>query len=235
MKNKTKLLIKIVKKASKLAQSDFFVKDKDNGGDLVTSVDFAVEDFLIKKLKLLYPGYEIISEESNPDQKIRKNCFVIDPIDGTINFANGLPFWSIQCASIKNWEIDSAVIFMPQLNRLYYADETGAYLNGKKINVKIVPIKNCLFDMKIDENNLISRIKYKNNLRKFGAASIRQAFLASGEIHGVVQYKDLNLWDFLPGKYILEKAGAQFYEIDKYNVISASNEFLEELKTIIKK
>lgn len=128
-------LIDVVKEASSLITPDFEVKAKGNNGDLVTNFDLKIE-----KLKEKYPDFDIVSEENNSDKGITENCFVIDPIDGTVNFANNLPIWAIQVAMIKNNDVVAAVIYAPRLNELYCADSRAAYFNNKKIHVNNMDI-----------------------------------------------------------------------------------------------
>ena len=130
-----KFLIKIAKQASKLVTDSFMVNAKDENNDLITDFDLEIEKFLIQKLNKQYPDYKIISEEFNTNQKQTENYFTIDPIDGTINFANGLPLWGIQIAMVKNFKTCASVLYFPKINQLYYADESGAYFNGKLLDL----------------------------------------------------------------------------------------------------
>ena len=126
-------LIDTVKKASEMITEDFTVKAKGKKGDLVTNFDFEIEKFIIAEINKEYKNFTIVSEEFNKDATLQDNCFTIDPIDGTINFAHNIPLWGIQVGLIREGKTCAAVIFLPKLNELYSADETGAYLNGKKI------------------------------------------------------------------------------------------------------
>ena len=139
-------LIDVVKKASLIINEDFEINAKGNDGDLVTNFDYEVENFIISQIKANYPEFDIVSEEFNSGGKLTENCFVIDPIDGTITFAHGCPDWAIQVACVKNYQTVAAVIYLPKLNEFYCADESGAYLNGKKIKVndKLKPSQ-CLY------------------------------------------------------------------------------------------
>ena len=134
MIKETKFLIKIAKKAASLITPIIEVSEKEKNGDLVTNCDLVLEEFLISKIKKKYPKFEIISEETNSSNALTENCFTIDPIDGTINFAFGLPIWGVQIACIKAGETISAVLYFPDLKQLYYADESGAFLNGRVQN-----------------------------------------------------------------------------------------------------
>ena len=95
MTKELKFLIDTVKEASKLITEEFEVKAKDNKGDLVTNFDYEVEQFMINEIKKAYPNFNIVSEEFNSNEGLTDNCFTIDPIDGTINFANNIPLWGI--------------------------------------------------------------------------------------------------------------------------------------------
>lgn len=128
MKTESQFLRDVVKKANNLSTQKFDTINKGGENDLVTNLDLEIERFLIDEIKKQYPNFDIVSEEFNTNNKITENCFVIDPIDGTINFANNLPLWGIQVACIKNGKTIASVISLPRINEFYYADETGAYL-----------------------------------------------------------------------------------------------------------
>ena len=145
MSMELKFLIELVKEASKLITDEFEVKSKDDKGDLVTNFDYEIEKYIIAKIKKHYPKFSIVSEEYNNKEGLTDNCFTIDPIDGTINFANNIPLWGIQIACIKDKKICAAVIYLPKLNELYYADENGAFLNDIPISVNKLDIKNGLY------------------------------------------------------------------------------------------
>jgi len=83
-------LLRICKQAGELVTDDFAVKSKGGGTDLVTSFDYEIEQFIINQIKKEYPNFGIISEEFNPKAKLTANCFTVDPLDGTVNFAHGL-------------------------------------------------------------------------------------------------------------------------------------------------
>ena len=91
----------LVIRASKLITNEVIVKAKDDKGDLVTNFDYDVENFISNEIKKSYPNFDIVSEEFNTNGKLTENCFTVDPIDGTINFAHGMPLWAIQVACVK--------------------------------------------------------------------------------------------------------------------------------------
>lgn len=231
MNTKSQFLREIVKKANHLAKKEFETKNKGGESDLVTSLDLEIEKFLIDEIKKQYPNFDIVSEEFNSNHKITENCFVIDPIDGTINFANNLPLWGIQIACIENGKTVASCISLPRMNEFYYADETGAYLNDKKISVHEVPIKNALFA--IDGNNNLPSMqrmrKYSSHRRNFGAVCVSMAFVASGRIHGAVFRSD-KPWDYEPGLFICKMAGARIKNINGFHAAAMNQEFLDVLE-----
>lgn len=222
---------RIVLEANKITDKNFEIYAKDGEYDLVTNLDLEIEKYLIEKIKEEYPDFAIVSEEFNTNNEVEDNCFIIDPIDGTINFANNLPLWGIQIACRKGGKTIASVISLPRINEFYYADETGAYLNGEKIKVNEVPIKNALYA--IDGNNNLPCMqrmrKYSSNRRNFGGVCVSMAFLASGRIHGAVFRSD-KPWDYEPGLFLCEMAGAKVLSIKGFHGAAMNQEFLDILK-----
>lgn len=233
MKKDTKFLISLVKRANKLITDEFVVEAKDDKGDLITNFDIAVEKFIIKNLKIKYPDFNIVSEEFNGEVKLSQNCFVIDPIDGTINFAYNIPLWVIQIAMIKNGQTVAAVVYAPKLNELYWADSDGAFLNGKRISVSNYEIKRCIFaggskNLSPADNRIVRHTGTKN-MRCMGSAGVHFAWVASGRLGGTYFRKN-TVWDYLPGQYLVEMAGGKIYNEDNFHLAANSDEFLEVLK-----
>lgn len=126
--------------ALEFAQKGFTLKTKANLGDLVTQADFGVSDFLVKKILALYPGHGIYSEELteviNPTSEYR---WMIDPVDGTRNFAHGIPFWCILVALWHNDEVVLAAAYNPIAQQLFFAEKgKGATLNNVPLHVNEV-------------------------------------------------------------------------------------------------
>ena len=230
MTKELEFLIKIVKEASLLITDEFEVKAKDDKGDLVTNFDYEVEQFIIDAIKKEYPNFDIVSEELNTNNKLTDNCFTIDPIDGTINFAHHVPLWAIQVACIKEGKTCAAVIYLPKLNELYHADENGAFLNDKKIAVNKMTVDKGLYSIE-GPDNVIGESKMKSinrNYRDFHCAAINFAFVASGRL-SATNFTWKTLWDYVPGMYIVEQAGGVTYNDDKVHIAANNNEFLQAL------
>lgn len=223
----------IVKQAIEISKKDFIVNQKGNETDLVTSLDLEIEQFLIQEIKRNYPDFAIVSEEFNHENEITENCFIIDPIDGTINFANGLPLWGIQIACVKNGKTIASVISLPRINEFYWADETGAYLNDTKISVINISTENALYT--IEGNNNLCYIQkmqpYSTHMRKFGAVCVSLAFLASGRIHGSV-YRNDKPWDYAPGLFLCQMAGAHICDKIGFHAAASNQALLDILETV---
>ncbi len=231
MTKDSEFLVEIVKQAENISREAFTVKRKGGENDIVTNLDVKIEEFLIAEIKKAYPNFDIVSEEKNFNKTPTENCFIIDPIDGTKNFANNLPLWAIQIAMKRNGKTVAAVIDMPKMNEFYYADETGAFLNDKKICVNEVPIKNALYTVD-GINNLpaLMRIaKHSTIKRNFGAMCASMAFVAAGRIHGAV-FRNDEVWDFEPGLFLIEKAGGKTMNMPGFHAGAMNEEFLQILK-----
>ena len=226
MSKESDFLVDLVKSASELITDDLIIKAKDNEGDLVTNFDYEIEKYMIERIKEKYPGFTIVSENN----KLTDNCFTIDPIDGTVNFSNGLPLWGIQVACIRNARTIASVIYLPKLNELYYADESGAYLNNKKIHVNNYGIKRGMYTVTA-KDAIIGEIKMrelnKNNCNF--CACINFAWVAAGRLSGTMFRKD-SLWDYIPGQFLVQMAGGEIYNESGAHIAANNKEFLDTLK-----
>lgn len=136
MKNK---LIKIIKKAGKILKKGFY-SNKDvtfkAKKDLVTKYDVAVENYLKKHFSKNFKEFNIIAEESDNSKVEFNNSIIIDPIDGTTNFVNGVPHTAISVGVYRNKKPYLAVVYNPISDELYVAKVgKGAFLNGKELKV----------------------------------------------------------------------------------------------------
>lgn len=230
MNTEARFLIDIVKQAEKIITPEFEVNAKDENGDLITNFDTEIETFIISEIKKHYPNFKIISEEFNSNEKLAENCFVIDPLDGTINFANGLPLWGIQVACVKNGQTCASVISLPKLNSFYYADETGSYLNDKKISVNKLPPKSCIYAVDgLDKMAGSVRMKrFSQHLRDIWSEAVTHAWVAQGSYGGVI-FKNNCYWDYVPGQFLVKQAGGYIYNEDGVHVAANSKEFADLL------
>ncbi len=209
-------MIKASEKASKILIRDFGEIEKlqvsrKGPSDFVTNSDLKTEKIIIEELKKARPNYSIISEESGiENNKDKKNTWIIDPIDGTVNFLHGIPHFAISIALKSNNEIVSGLIFDPIKNEMFFAEkDNGAYFNNHRIRVsKKNNIDDCLFVTG-------GKIKSEFSLpyRKTGCAALDMAYVASGRYDGFFQ-GDLNLWDIAAGIILIKEAGGILNKID---------------------
>ena len=231
MTKELEFLINVVKEASLLITEEFEIESKNDKGDLVTNFDYEVENFIINKINREYPNFTIVSEEYNNIEELSDNCFTIDPIDGTINFANNIPLWGIQVACIKNNKTVAAVIYLVKLNEMFYADKTGAYVIGKKIKINSLEGKNAIYVIegpgKFNVN--IYQEKSSNNRRDLWSAAVAFAWTACGRI-SAVNFLSNTVWDYVPGQFIVKQAGGVVFNDEKNHIAANSNKLLETMK-----
>jgi len=235
MTKELEFLIKLVKEANELITDDLVVKNKDDKGDLVTNFDYAIEKYMLEKIKENYPDYTVISEEFNPKAELTDNCFTIDPIDGTINFAHGIPLWGIQVSCIKNGKTCAAVIYMPRLNEIYYADENGAFMNDKPMKVNDKSIRDGVYSLEgikgqTQPKSILSHYKMNEINRKYRelhCAAADFAWVACGRLCAT-NFMGSNYWDYMPGEYLVEQAGGVTYNAEHCHIAANSKEVLEE-------
>ena len=124
-------------------------------GDFVTSADKRTEKILIDELQKAHPDYGIVTEESGIiNKKNLENRWIIDPIDGTMNFLNGVPQFAISVAYEKSSEVVSGVIFNPITNEMFCAEKgNGAYLNNSRIRVSKKKISKILCLSQVGQNS----------------------------------------------------------------------------------
>ena len=223
-------------------------------GDFVTSADKRTEKILIDELQKAHPEYGIVTEETGIINKNnRKNRWIIDPIDGTLNFLNGVPQFAISIGYEENGEIKCGVIFNPILNEMFCAEKgNGAYLNNgrirvsnkKRINDALLVTGGPKGASKIKDKIFSEYIKVSNNVlhvRKFGSAALDMAYVACGRFDGFWQ-RELNYWDIAAGIIILKEAGGlvDFFENNessplKKNILATNSNIHEELRGLISK
>lgn len=201
--------------------SELDIKSKLNDSDVVTAADKAAEKLLIDHIRSAYPGHSILSEESGEELHESDYRWVIDPLDGTTNFSQGLPLFSVSIGIEHNGETVVGVVFAPYMNELFHAVRgEGAWLNGERVRVsgKLSLDQSVVatgFPVDKDsnpDNNLdnVARIMPRvRGLRRLGSAAIDLCYVAVGFLDG---YWELNLheWDASAGLLILEEAGGSY-------------------------
>ncbi|MBD1166854.1 inositol monophosphatase [Pelagibacterales bacterium SAG-MED09] len=230
------IMIKASEKASKVLIRDFgeiekLQVSKKGPSDFVTNSDFKAEKIIIEELKKARPNYSFISEEYGVENnKDENNTWIIDPIDGTVNFLHGIPHFAISIALKSNNEIVSGLIFDPIKNEMFFAEkENGAFFNNHRIRVsKKNELSRCLF---VTGGKM--KIEPELSYRKSGCAALDMAYVAAGRYDGYFQ-QSLNIWDIAAGIILVKEAGGILNEIDisrnnNINIIASSADINSKL------
>ena len=195
------------------------LKTKSTNIDLLTSADTESESFIIDEIQKKYPDHSILSEEQELIDKKSDYTWIIDPLDGTTNFAHNLPIFSISIGLEKRGKTVCGVVYNPAADKCFYAEKNkGAYLNNQKISISS---SNTLsqsilatgfpysHDNFYHQSFLIFKDFYDRTqgLRRLGAASLDLCFVAMGRFEGFYEF-NLNPWDICAGALIATEAGA---------------------------
>lgn len=201
-------------------QGDFNVDNKDTINNLVTEVDTKAEAKIISVIKETFPEHSIISEEVGELLQKSEYKWIIDPIDGTVNFAHGIPICCVSIGLLHHDEMLMGAVYNPMMNELFFAEKgKGAYLNDKPIKVseKSDFRKAFLvtgFPYKWPKTNehpikVFERIILEGlPVRRLGSAAIDLCWVACGRFDGFWEY-NLNPWDVSAGYLIVLEAGGR--------------------------
>lgn len=210
--------------------------------DLLTENDLMIENFIIGKIREEYPDINIVSEEYNPDNLPKGETVIIDPIDGTCNFAAGLDLYGVQLAIMKDGACLYSVLYFPESDNLFTAEKgKGAFLNGKRLVVNdktssrdgMLIISDYYDNIDYDFDNQFELVKrlQKSFLktRHFGAACVDFSFIAQGRALAYITYYH-KIWDIAPGLLLAQEAGcvsarlgSEKYEYGKTGLVVANN------------
>ena len=196
----------------------FSVEEKEGESwNIVTSADVAVQDYLQKELLALIPGAGFQGEENHQQDIAKEVCWIVDPIDGTTNFARGMQQSGISVGLREGSELVLGVVYNADLDDMFWATRgNGAYLNGKKLSVSnkdfahsIICTAMSLYRKsyaKMCSDVLLETYGQCADFRRFGVASLELCYLAAG---GVDTFFELRLfpWDFAAAAVILREAG----------------------------
>jgi len=221
-------------------------KTKTGRHDLVTEWDSYVEQAIIAFIKEHFPEHAFVAEEGGELGKKGEIQWVIDPIDGTVNFAHAIPIFAISIATLVQSEVVSGVIYNPMVNELFIAEKgNGAYLNGKRLKVTETSllcdaVVATAFPHNVRENPLRCLDHFDTfdkmgiPLRCLGSASVELAYIAAGRFD-CFWAVSLRPWDYMAAKLLIEEAGGSFSDFEgkpytsiKDGAIVASNGVLHD-------
>ncbi len=220
-------------------------------GDFVTSADHRAESIIVRELQKARPEYGFLLEEGGEVKGTdTQHRWIVDPLDGTINFMHGLPHFSVSIGLEKNGEIIAGVIYAPILNELYMAEKgAGAFCNNRRIRTSS---RNNLDDSVLgaslwhesgstDTNDMLALSGVTSNVRIMGSAALELAYVASGKLDGF-WHPRLKAWDMAAGIIIVREAGGIATEINggrnmlgNRNILAANESLHQKILSTISK
>lgn len=194
--------------------------------DLVTEVDFLCEQEVIRIIKKRFPDHEFLAEESGASQGPSSTSkWIIDPLDGTINYAHGFPVYCVSIGLEHEGELIAGVVYNPNMDELFVAEKgKGATMNGDAISVSTIDeLQDSLlvtgFTPEVvhsDDDNMdrfSNFMKASQAVRRPGSAAIDICYTAMGRFEGFWELK-LNAWDVAAGIVIMQEAGGKVTKLD---------------------
>jgi myo-inositol-1(or 4)-monophosphatase len=186
--------------------------------DLVTNVDLECQGRILELLGKVFPDDEVISEEKANTYEAGKNRWIVDPLDGTTNYAHGYPFFCTSIAYEVDGEIIAGVVYNPIMDELFFARKgEGSFFNGEKMGVSTVKeLKQALlvtgfpYDVATNPSNNLNHwtafMMQAQALRRDGSAGLNLSYVAAGRFDGFWEVK-LSPWDMAAGLLIVREAG----------------------------
>ena len=229
----------------------FTISNKEGINNLVTEVDHKSEAIIIDIIKSNFPNHFILSEEVGEIAQDSEYKWIIDPIDGTVNYANGIPICCVSIGIEKNGKMIMGAVYNPFINEFFFAEKgLGATMNDKKITVtdRGDVVKSCLvtgfpytyLDAPNGPLQVFEKFIRKGiPVRRLGSAAIDLCWVAAGRFDGFYEHK-LSAWDSAAGFIIVEEAGGKVTDLkgDYYNpyqpgIIASNGKIHDELVRIV--
>ncbi|MDP3948533.1 MAG: inositol monophosphatase family protein [bacterium] len=184
----------------------------------VTKADKETESAILEVLKSKFPEHSFLAEETGESGSKSEYMWVIDPIDGTANFVNGLPLWAISIGLVKNGEAILAVVYNPLINLLVYAEKgKGLWCNGVRSHVSAQEKDKAMITAGVGrapdvKDKLASFFrespKHIKTYRYIGSAALELAILARGGTEGFVAFGN-SKWDYAAGALLVQEGGGK--------------------------
>ncbi len=230
---------------------EYKISNKEGINNLVTEADHASEKAIFEVIRDVYPEHFILSEEAGEIVQDSTYKWIIDPIDGTVNFANGIPICCVSIGVEWNGKMIMGAVYNPFINEFFFAQSGyGATLNDKKITVseKTEVIKSCLvtgfpytyLDAPNGPLQVFDKLIRKGvPVRRLGSAAIDLCWVAAGRFDGFYEHK-LQAWDSAAGFLIVEEAGGKvtdfkgdYYSPYQPHIVATNGKIHDELLKVI--
>ncbi len=193
--------------------------------DLVTEIDHQSEELVLGEIQRLFPGHQIVSEEIGLVPGRAGDQWFVDPLDGTVNYAHGIPFFSVSIAYAHEGAVTLGAVYDPMRDELFTAERgKGARVNGRNLRASLVTeLPRCLlvtgfpYDAWSNPRNNLEYYgrfaKLTQGVRRLGSAALDLCYVAAGRVDG---YWELSIkpWDVAAGGLIASEAGATVTTID---------------------
>lgn len=217
--------------ALNVQKEDLVIQTKSNAMDLVTQVDKRNEDTIRELILNTFEGHSCLGEERGGDDEACDVRWVIDPIDGTVNYAHGLPVWCVSIGVEVKGVVECGAIYNPNLNEMFTATRgSGAFLNGERISVSSSqePAQSLFvtgFPYHVDKNpgqvieQFCAFLRKGLIVRRLGSAALDLAYVACGRFDGFWEAY-LSPWDTSAGQLMVREAGGRVthYDGTDYNI-----------------
>jgi len=215
-------IIQFAKKAGEILQAgigtDLKIQHKGRI-DLVTNTDKLSEEYLLGEIQKRYPHHTIFTEESGHHEGDTDYCWYLDPLDGTANYAHGLPIYCVSIAYAEKQELRLAVVYDPTRQECFSAESgQGAWLNGYAIHVsQVTQLVDALlatgfpYQIKTVDNNLDNFARFyftAQSVRRLGSAALDMCYVAAGRMDGYWQIQS-HAWDMAAGTLLVREAGGK--------------------------
>jgi myo-inositol-1(or 4)-monophosphatase len=229
----------------------YIVSNKEGINNLVTEVDHKSEEAIFEVIKKEFPDHYILSEEAGEIVQDSEYKWIIDPIDGTVNYANGIPICCVSIGLEVRGKMEMGAVYNPFINEFFFAQRGfGATLNSKIIHVsdKTEVIKSCLvtgfpytyLDMPNGPLQVFEKFIRKGvPVRRLGSAAIDLCWVAAGRFDGFYEHK-LSAWDSAAGFIIVEEAGGKVTDLsgNYYNpyqpgIVATNGKIHDEIVKIV--
>ncbi len=256
MEKTTETAIKAAREAGSLMRERLGkIRDIDYKGafNIVTDVDKGAERIILDILQSEFPGYSVLAEEGGASSSGSEKRWLIDPLDGTTNFAHSYPFFCVSIGLEDAGRIVSGVVYNPIADEMFWAETgKGAWLNQQQLRVsKVSQLSESLlatgfpYDTakSLDDNmaRFVTLTNLSHGVRRDGAAALDFCFVAAGRLDGFWEAK-LSPWDMAAGSIIVTEAGGAItdfaggpFDVSKPAVLATNGLIHEEVIAVLNK
>ncbi|MCX7929597.1 MAG: inositol monophosphatase [Chlorobi bacterium] len=225
---------------------------KEGIHNIVTDSDIAAERIIVETIRSSFPEHAILAEESGACNAYSPYRWIVDPLDGTVNFAHGVPIFSVSIAVEFNNELVVGIVYHPLLDELFLARRgSGAYLNGERINVSTCCCLDDAFLVTGFPYNIASLPEYQDwhfptlvrrgiPIRRLGSSALDLAYVAAGRFDGFWEV-GLQPWDIAAGVLLVTEAGGRIsrydgspYTLSDRTIVATNSSIHDEFITFLR-